>query len=365
MDPINFFEQTQESLQAFFTGMDEKPYRATQLMKWVYHHGVTDIHEMTNLSKELRGKLVDLVYFKLPEVLSEQVSHDGTRKWLLKVDDHNSIEMVFIPEPDRGTLCVSSQVGCPLDCRFCSTGKQGFSRNLAVHEIIGQVWLANNEKGYFRQHHSERIITNVVMMGMGEPLLNFDNVVAAMNLMKDDLGFGLSSRRVTLSTAGVVPALDKLSQTTKVSLAVSLHASNNEVRNVLVPINRSYPIEELLAACQRYSRNNNDDPITFEYVMLDGINDSEQEARQLAGLIKGFPAKINLIPFNPFPDSGYTCSPRHVIDRFREILIQHGLVTITRKTRGTDIDAACGQLVGQVMAKAKRHRNSVNLEVHT
>jgi 23S rRNA (adenine2503-C2)-methyltransferase len=365
MDTINFFAQTQESLQTFFTGMGEKPYRATQLMKWVYHHGITDFEKMTNLSKELRSKLVDLILFQLPEVLSEQVSNDGTRKWLLKVDDKNCIEMVFIPEPDRGTLCVSSQVGCPLDCSFCSTGKQGFSRNLEVHEIIGQVWLANQQMGYFSQHHADRIITNVVMMGMGEPLLNFDNVVDAMNLMKNDLGFGLSSRRVTLSTAGMVPALERLAETTKVSLAVSLHAANNELRNVLVPINRSYPIEELIAACGSYSRINNDDPITFEYVMLDGINDSEQQARQLARLIRGFPAKINLIPFNPFPDSRYTCSPRHVIDRFREILMQHGLVTITRKTRGTDIDAACGQLVGQVMARAKRHRDSVNLEVHT
>jgi 23S rRNA (adenine2503-C2)-methyltransferase len=293
------------------------------------------------------------------------VSSDGTRKWLLKVDDKNCVEMVFIPETERGTLCVSSQVGCPLDCSFCSTGKQGFSRNLELFEIIGQVWLANEKMGYFNQHHSDRIITNVVMMGMGEPLLNFNNVVDAMDLMKNDMGFGLSSRRVTLSTAGVVPALDKLSETTKVSLAVSLHAANDNLRNVLVPINRSYPLGELIAACKRYSQRNNYDPITFEYVMLAGINDSEHDASLLAGLFKGFPAKINLIPFNPFPDSGYTCSPRNVIDRFREILMHHGLVTITRKTRGTDIDAACGQLVGQVMARAKRHRNSVNLEVHT
>jgi 23S rRNA (adenine2503-C2)-methyltransferase len=345
--------------------MGEKPYRATQLMKWVYHHGVTNFEQMTNFSKVLRGNLAEHVYFQLPEVLSEQVSSDGTRKWLLKVDDKNCVEMVFIPETERGTLCVSSQVGCPLDCSFCSTGKQGFSRNLELFEIIGQVWLANEKMGYFNQHHSDRIITNVVMMGMGEPLLNFNNVVDAMDLMKNDMGFGLSSRRVTLSTAGVVPALDKLSETTKVSLAVSLHAANDNLRNVLVPINRSYPLGELIAACKRYSQRNNYDPITFEYVMLAGINDSEHDASLLAGLFKGFPAKINLIPFNPFPDSGYTCSPRNVIDRFREILMHHGLVTITRKTRGTDIDAACGQLVGQVMARAKRHRNSVNLEVHT
>ncbi|MEX2352747.1 MAG: 23S rRNA (adenine(2503)-C(2))-methyltransferase RlmN, partial [Gammaproteobacteria bacterium] len=260
--------------------------------------------------------------------------------------------------------CVSSQVGCALACKFCSTGAQGFSRNLSLNEIIGQVWIANTQLGYYREK-GNRIITNVVMMGMGEPLLNFDNVVKAMDLMKDDLGFNLSTKRVTLSTAGVVPALDKLAAATRVSLAVSLHAPNDPLRDVLVPINRSYPINELLDACRRYSRINNHDPITFEYVMLANINDSEREARQLASLLQGVPAKINLIPFNPFPGSGYTCSSRKVIDRFRDILVDSGLITITRKTRGDDIDAACGQLVGQVIARAKRHRKPEQTEIRT
>jgi 23S rRNA (adenine2503-C2)-methyltransferase len=360
---VNFFNLTHPALQDFFISIGEKPYRATQMMKWVYHHGVTDPGKMTDLGKDLRGKLVDLLNFELPKIISEQTSNDGTRKWLIRVDDNNCIETVFIPEPDRGTLCVSSQVGCALDCSFCSTGKQGFSRNLELNEIIGQVWLANDQIGYFDR--TNRVITNVVMMGMGEPLLNFDNVINAMNIMKDDLGFGLSSRRVTLSTAGVVPGIDKLSSTTRVALAISLHAGNDPLRDELVPINRSYPIKELLAACRRYSQTNNDDPITFEYVMLAKINDTEADAHQLARLLGGFPAKINLIPFNPFPKSGYTCSRRSDIDKFREILMQHGIITITRKTRGDDINAACGQLVGRVVARAKRFQNSGQAEIHS
>ena len=361
--PANFFNLTLPGLQQFFVDMGEKPYRATQLMKWVYHHGVIDIAQMTDLSKVLREKLVGLLYFNLPEIEEEKISNDGTRKWLLRVDPLNCIEMVFIPETDRGTLCISSQVGCALDCSFCSTGKQGFSRNLELFEIIGQLWLANTRLGYFQGPRDNRIITNVVMMGMGEPLLNFDNVVKAMDLMKDDLGFNLSTKRVTLSTSGVVPAIDKLAATTRVSLAVSLHAANNPLRDVLVPINRSYPISELLDACRRYSKTNNDDPTTFEYVMLAGINDTEKDARQLATLLRDVPAKINLIPFNPFPGSEYICSKKQDIDRFRDILIQSGLITITRKTRGDDIDAACGQLVGQVVARAKRHQKPAQMEV--
>ena len=363
--PANFFDLTLPELQQFFVDLGEKPYRATQIMKWVYHHGVIDITQMTDLSKVLRDRLAGLLYFKLPEIEEEKISNDGTRKWLLRVDPLNCIEMVFIPETDRGTLCVSSQVGCALDCSFCSTGKQGFSRNLELFEIIGQVWLANTRLGYFKGPKENRMITNVVMMGMGEPLLNFENVVKAMDLMKDDLGFNLSTKRVTLSTSGVVPTMDKLATATRVSLAVSLHAANDPLRDVLVPINRSYPINELLAACKRYSQTNNDDPITFEYVMLAGINDSEKDARQLAGLLHGFPAKINLIPFNPFPGSGYTCSRRQDIDRFRDILMQSGLITITRKTRGDDIDAACGQLVGQVVARAKRYQKTAQVEART
>ncbi len=363
--PTNFFNLSLPELQQFFVDMGEKPYRATQIMKWVYHHGVIDIAQMTDLSKVLRERLVGLLYFKLPEIEEEKISNDGTRKWLLRVDPLNCIEMVFIPETDRGTLCISSQVGCALDCSFCSTGKQGFSRNLDLFEIIGQLWLANTRLGYFNGPRDNRIITNVVMMGMGEPLLNFDNVVKAMDLMKDDLGFNLSTKRVTLSTSGVVPAIDKLAATTRVSLAVSLHAANNPLRDVLVPINRSYPISELLDACRRYSKTHNDDPTTFEYVMLAGINDSEKDARELAALLRDVPAKINLIPFNPFPGSDYTCSKKQDIDRFRDILIQSGLITITRKTRGDDIDAACGQLVGQVVARAKRHQKPTQVEVRT
>jgi 23S rRNA (adenine2503-C2)-methyltransferase len=363
VDQINFFKLTHAGLLEYFSSIGEKPYRATQMMKWVYHHGEIDIEKMTDISKSLRTKLLDVFCFDLPEIVSEMTSNDGTRKWLIRVDDKNCIETVFIPEADRGTLCVSSQVGCALDCSFCSTGKQGFSRNLELNEIIGQVWLANDQIGYFSK--SNRIITNVVMMGMGEPLLNFKNVTDAMDIMKADLGFNLSAKRVTLSTAGVVPGMDKLSATTRVSLAVSLHASRDELRDVLVPINRSYPIKELMAACERYSKANNGDSITFEYVMLENINDSEADAHELARLIKGFPAKINLIPFNPFPESGYTCSRRSDIDKFREILMQHGIITITRKTRGDDIDAACGQLVGQVVARAKRFQTKGQMETHS
>ena len=354
MQAVNFFSLTHEGLRSFFAVLGEKPFRATQVMKWVYHHGVIELDLMTDLSKDLRNQLADILVFELPTIESEQVSNDGTIKWLIRVDEKNCIETVFIPEIDRGTLCVSSQVGCALDCSFCSTGKQGFGRNLTLSEIISQVWIANRNLGYFGQRN--RIITNVVMMGMGEPLLNFDNVTKAMDLMKDDLGFGLSTKRVTLSTAGVVPAIDKLANNTRVSLAVSLHAPNNPLRDTLVPINRSFPIEKLLDACRRYSETNNGDPITFEYVMLANINDSKENAHELGRLLRGFPAKINLIPFNPFPGSGYTCSSRPDLDRFREILMEYGLITITRKTRGDDIDAACGQLVGQVVAKARRHQ---------
>jgi 23S rRNA (adenine2503-C2)-methyltransferase len=352
----NFFDLNQPALREFFSGMEEKPYRATQIMKWVYHQGITDFDKMTDISKGLRQHLAEQTAFELPEIVSQQISDDGTRKWLLRIDDKNCVETVFIPEKDRGTLCVSSQVGCPLDCSFCSTGKQGFNRNLSVSEIIGQLWLANRELDSFQQQN--RIITNVVMMGMGEPLLNFDNVVKAMDLMKDDLGFNLSQKRVTLSTAGIVPGIDRLAKTSKVSLAVSLHAPNNELRDVLVPINRSYPIKELMAACQRYARQRDDDPITFEYVMLDGINDGKAEAKQLAKLLASVPAKVNLIPFNPFPGSEYKCSSIETIDQFRDILVKQGIITITRKTRGDDIDAACGQLVGQVVARAKRLQQS-------
>lgn len=347
-------------MRGAFAAMEQRPFRATQMLKWMYHRGVTDVEAMTDLAKNLRSELSARTCFRLPEIVSRLESADGTRKWLLRVDDHNCIESVFIPEPDRGTLCVSSQVGCPIDCTFCSTGKQGFNRNLAVSEIIGQLWLVNRELGYFERR--QRIITNVVLMGMGEPLLNFDNVVAAMDLMTDDLGFGLSCKRVTLSTAGLVPGIDRLASTIRVSLAVSLHAPTDELRNELVPLNRRYPLAELMAACRRYAQACGGDPITFEYVMLKGINDSPEQARALARLLRDVPAKVNLIPFNPFPGSGYTRSAQDTIDHFREILMGAGLITITRKTRGEDIDAACGQLAGRVAARAARHRRQPAVE---
>ncbi|MEX2523684.1 MAG: 23S rRNA (adenine(2503)-C(2))-methyltransferase RlmN [Gammaproteobacteria bacterium] len=362
MSKINFFDLDQTAMRDFFTAMAEKPYRATQVMKWMYHRGVIDFGLMTDISLKLRRDLENGIRFTLPEIVSEQISADGTRKWLMRVDGNNSVEAVFIPETDRGTLCVSSQAGCALNCSFCSTGKQGFSRNLSVAEIIGQVWLANRQLGYFDD--GNRRISNIVMMGMGEPLLNFDNVVGAMSLMTDDLGFGLAGKRVTLSTAGIIPAIDKLADRCRVSLAVSLHAPNDELRNELVPINRHYPVRELLAACERYSSTIGES-ITYEYVMLKDVNDGEAEARQLAHLLKGRAAKINLIPFNPFPGSGYTRSPLRNIDRFREILVDSGLITITRKTRGDDIDAACGQLVGKVAPRARRLQDKEQMVAQT
>jgi 23S rRNA (adenine2503-C2)-methyltransferase len=355
--PVNLFDLARPALREFFAAIGERPYRATQLMKWMYHRGVTDVAQMTDLARDLRARLGDCAGFDLPEVTLERLSTDGTRKWLLRLDDANSVEAVFIPEADRGTLCISSQVGCPLDCSFCSTGKQGFNRNLTTAQIIGQLWLVNRALGYFT--HDNRIVSNVVMMGMGEPLLNFDNVAPALELMMDDLGFGLAHRRVTVSTAGVVPGIDRLAKTLRVALAVSLHAPTDDLRDTLVPLNRHYPIAELLAACRRYADATGGDPITFEYVMLEGVNDGPAEARELARLLKGLPAKVNLIPFNPFPGAGYTRSPLPAINRFRDLLMQAGLIAITRRTRGEDIDAACGQLVGRVAAKAARHRTAL------
>lgn len=352
---VNLFDMDHQSMADWFTAMGEKPFRASQVLKWLYQQGTTDLDSMTNLSKGLREKLGQSTCIKLPEIVTEQVSADGTRKWLLRVDEKNCIETVFIPEKERGTLCVSSQVGCALDCSFCSTGKQGYNRNLTTAEIIGQVWIANQSLGFFSS--KTRVISNVVMMGMGEPLMNFDAVVSAMNLMMDDMAFGLAHRRVTLSTSGIVPAIYKLGKTTNVSLAISLHAANDQLRDMLVPINKTWPISELIEACKAYTRSVEGEPVTFEYVMLDGVNDSEKDARQLVRVLSGLPAKVNLIPFNPFPGTGYRCSDIDTINRFREILVNAGIITITRKTRGEDIDAACGQLVGQVMARARKHRN--------
>lgn len=342
----------------FFTGIGEKPFRTSQVLKWIYQHGITDFNNMTDLSLALREKLFSIASLDLPEVVSEQVSADGTHKWLLRIDSGNSIETVFIPEKERGTLCVSSQVGCPLDCSFCSTGKQGFNRNLDVAAIISQVWIATDALGYYRD--KTRRISNIVLMGMGEPLLNYNNVSGAMNLMLDDWAYGLSRKRVTLSTAGVVPGIRKLADGANVSLAISLHAPTDELRNELVPLNRKYPIRELMGVIHDYCRRKPGETVTFEYVMLDDVNDSEQCARALVKLLRGIPAKVNLIPFNPFPGTEYRRSTPEAIDSFREILLNAGIITITRKTRGDDIDAACGQLAGKVMPRARRHREQLS-----
>ena len=337
-------------MEGFFTSLGERPFRASQVLKWLHQSGVDTVEVMTNLSKALRKQLKQVSCIEGPEFITEQCSQDGTRKWLLQLEGSNCVETVFIPEQDRGTLCVSSQVGCPLDCSFCATGKQGFNRNLSVAEIIGQVWIAARALG---QHPGERRITNVVMMGMGEPLLNFDNVVKAMEIMLDDFAYGLSRRRVTLSTAGLVPKMDRLREVCPVSLAVSLHAPNDALRNELVPINRTYPLDDLLATCRRYAEATGS-RITFEYVMLEGVNDSLACARELVRCLRGVPAKVNLIPFNPFPQASYRRSSPQVIDQFRDLLLNAGIMTITRKTRGDDIDAACGQLVGRVVARSAR-----------
>ena len=351
-DRINLLGLNRDSLERLFEELGEKRFRATQVMKWIHQFRSRDFEAMTNLSKPLRAKLSEIAEIRPPEIVSDQLSTDGTRKWLLKVDSGNCIEMVFIPEEDRGTLCVSSQVGCALNCTFCSTAQQGFNRNLTSAEIIGQLFLAASLVE--TPQSDERVITNVVLMGMGEPLLNFDSVVEAMDIMLEDFAYGLARKRVTLSTAGVVPGIDRLSERCPVSLAVSLHAPDDELRSELVPLNNSFPISELLNACRRYTAKNPRQKITFEYVMLDGVNDSPAHARALARCLRGIPAKVNLIPFNTFPGTRYQRSPQTRIDDFREVLMASGLITITRKTRGDDIDAACGQLAGKVVARSAR-----------
>lgn len=362
--PINLLDFNREDMAQFFIELGDKPYRATQVLQWLHQRGIRNLSEMTNLSKALRQRLSELTVIQLPEIVFDQQSQDGTRKWLLKLHDGNCIETVFIPEDDRGTLCVSSQVGCALNCSFCSTAQQGFNRNLTVSEIIGQVWLATRLLSPNGADH-DHTVTNVVMMGMGEPLLNFDAVVKAMDIMMDDFAYGLSKRRVTLSTSGVVPALKKLAEVSDVSLAVSLHAPTDELRDILVPINKKYPLKELLATCKDYYKDDPRRRITFEYVMLNGINDTPEHARGLIKILHEIPAKINLIPFNPFPQTQYQRSSNNVIKRFQEILSEAGLVTITRKTRGDDIDAACGQLVGKVQDRTRRSQRlqQIKLEV--
>ena len=342
------------ALVEYFNALGEKPFRAVQIMRWVYQRGVTDFAEMTDLSVALRERLSEIAEVRAPEVITEQHSDDGTRKWLLRMDAGNAIETVYIPEDERGTLCISSQVGCALDCAFCSTAQQGFNRNLTAAEIIGQLFLAARELGHKRAE-DQRAITNVVFMGMGEPLTNFDNVVAAIQVMLDDNAYGLSKRRVTLSTAGVVPALRRLATVADVALAVSLHAPNDALRDQLVPINKKYPIAELLDACRAYvAQQPHQMHVTWEYVMLDGVNDSDEHAYQLGRLLHGIPSKINLIPFNPFPQTRFKRSPQARINRFRDLMMAQGYTAITRRPRGEDIDAACGQLAGRVQDKSRR-----------
>src|SRR5512138_1578856 len=372
----NLLGLTRAELEAFVEGMGEKPFRARQLLKWLYKRNVSDFDEMTDLAKTFRAKLKTVAEVRVPEITMTQVSADGTRKWLLAMDAvsgggrrsayddrepdlqssvpgrpafqalDQAIEMVFIPEPDRGTLCISSQVGCAMDCTFCSTAQQGFNRNLSTAEIVGQVWLANRELGF--QPGGDRVITNVVFMGMGEPLANYRNVVPAAEIMMDDLGLDLSRRRVTVSTSGLVPQMYRIADETNVALAVSLHAPTDELRSEIVPINRRHPIKDLLEACWHYVEKQNARSVTFEYVMLDGFNDLPEHARELARLLRGHPAKVNLIPFNPFPGTRFRRSSDEAIERFRDILIKGGVIATIRRTRGDDIDAACGQLVGRV-----------------
>jgi len=364
---VNLLGLDAQALAAFMAEIGEKPFRAKQLMRWVHRFGESNFTEMSDLAQTLREKLARAAVVAAAPVISDGVSEDGTRKWLLDVGNGNAVETVFIPEASRGTLCVSTQAGCTLACEFCSTGRQGFNRNLTVAEIVGQLWMANRELGAMpggaqgdrqgingRGACGDRVVSNVVLMGMGEPLLNFDNLIPALRVMLDDNAYGLSRRRVTVSTSGILPLIDRLREACPVALAVSLHAPNDTLRDRLMPINRKYPLRELLAACVRYLDRAPRDFITFEYVMLSGVNDGEQQAMELIALLADVPSKINLIPFNPFPGTEFRCSPRAVIRRFSDSLNAAGIVTTTRKTRGDDIDAACGQLAGQVRDRTGR-----------
>ncbi len=351
----NLLDLDSEGMDKFFAGLGEKPFRARQVLKWIHRRGAADFGAMTDIAKDLRAKLAAAATIEPPLVVGDGTAPDGTRKWLLKVDGANAVEAVFIPEDGRGTLCVSSQAGCTLDCAFCATGKQGFNRNLSAAEIIGQLWLANAALGFHAG--GPRAVSNVVFMGMGEPMLNLDAVIPAARLMIDDNGYGLSRRRVTVSTSGVVPGMDRLAAECPVALAVSLHAADDALRDRLVPINRKYPIRQLIAACNRYLERAPRDFITFEYVMLEGVNDSDAQARALLGIAAGVRCKFNLIPFNPFTDSGFKRSAPERIKRFAEILQRAGLTATTRKTRGDGIDAACGQLAGEVTDRTRRGKS--------
>jgi 23S rRNA (adenine2503-C2)-methyltransferase len=350
----NLLGLDEQGLARFFEAQAEKPFRARQLLRWIHQLGQPDFSKMSDLSKALREKLEHSACVAAPQIVGDEITADGTRKWLVKVDGANSVESVFIPETGRATLCVSSQAGCILECSFCATGKQGFNRNLSSAEIIGQLWMANRLLGVERR--TDRVISNVVFMGMGEPMLNLDNVIPALRLMLDDNAYGLSRRRVTVSSSGVIPGMDRLRDECPVALAVSLHAPNDELRNDLVPVNRKYPLRELIAACNRYLEKAPRDFITFEYVMLEGVNDTEAHAREAAALASSVRCKYNLIPFNPFGESQYKRSSPERIRRFAEILQRAGLTVTTRKTRGDDIAAACGQLAGDVSDRTRRSK---------
>ena len=365
---LNLLGLNRKELEKFFVSIDEKPFRAKQIIKWVHQRGISDFSEMTDISKDLRTKLETVCVIEAPEVIYEKISQDGTKKWVISVGNNDLIEMVLIPENNRATLCVSSQVGCAVDCSFCATGKQGFSRNLNLDEIIGQVWVAANSFGLPREPNS-RNITNVVMMGMGEPLLNFNPVVDAMDLMMDDNAYGLSKREVTLSTSGIVPKIDELAKVSDVSLTISLHAPNNELRDQLVPINKKYPIQELLDSVKRYVDSCEDKRVTtIEYILIDGVNDSLELAKELAELLTQIPCKVNLIPFNPFSEVNYKKPSGNRVKRFQNYLQEKGYITTIRSTRGDDIMAACGQLVGQVNDKTRkkeREQNKSRIETKT
>lgn len=364
---VNLMGLSRPQMEQFFLDLGEKKFRAHQVLKWIHHAGILQIEDMSNLGKSLREKLAGVAEVRPPEVASQKDSVDGTRKWAIRVQGGGLVETVLIPAGNRATLCVSSQVGCVLDCSFCSTGKQGFQRDLSAAEIIGQVWLAINSYDGF-QPGDARIVTNVVMMGMGEPLLNFDNVVAAMDLMLEDLAYGLSKRRVTLSTSGVVPALDRLAEVSEVSLAVSLHASNDELRNQLVPINRKYPISMLLESCRNYmaAQSDKNRVVTIEYTLIEGVNDQRDQALELAELLRDVPCKINLIPFNTFAQSSYQRPSGNAVSRFWQVLVDAGYIVTVRTTRGDDINAACGQLVGDVVdrtSRSSRYRAAADAQI--
>jgi len=356
---VNLLGLTQPQLEGFFESIGEKRFRAGQVMKWIHHFGVDDFEAMSNIGKALREKLKACAEIRGPEIVSQDISSDGTRKWVVRVASGSCVETVYIPQAGRGTLCVSSQAGCSLDCSFCSTGKQGFNSDLTAAEIIGQVWIANKSFGTVPAK-IDRAVTNVVMMGMGEPLLNFDSAVAAMQIMMDDLGYGISKRKVTLSTSGVAPMIDELGKVIDVSLALSLHAPNDALRDRLVPINRKYPLAVVLDACKRYiSRLGEKRVLTVEYTLLKDVNDQPEHAAQMIELLRDVPCKINLIPFNPFPFSGYERPSNNAIRRFQDLLHQAGHNVTVRTTRGEDIDAACGQLVGQVMDRTRRSERHI------